>query len=111
MNGLTLTAEFVCDPASSICLGGLDYSEPVALSLAHAYRYAAAITLAQMIGRSESVLRNANIAKDVLAADVQNWWKDYQANVEFVTYHAPVANTDCIFCKPAFAMSVQSKLP
>ena len=111
MNGLTLTAEFVCDPASSICLGGLDYSDPVALSLAHAYRYAAAITLAQMIGRSPEVLRNANIAKEVLAADVQNWWKDYQANVEFVTYHAPVNNTDCVFCKPAFAMSVQSKLP
>lgn len=111
MNGLTITAEFNCDPVSSFCVDGLDYSDPVALSLAHAYRYASAITLAQMIGRSPEVLRNANIAKEVLAADVQNWWKDYQTNVEFVTYHAPVSNTDCVYCKPAFSMKVQSKLP
>ena len=111
MNGLTITAEFNCDPVSSLCVDGLDYSDPVALSLAHAYRYASAITLAQMIGRSPEVLRNANIAKEVLAADVQNWWKDYQTNIEFVTYHAPVSNTDCVYCKPAFSMKVQSKLP
>lgn len=111
MNGLTITAEFNCDPVSSICVDGLDYSDPVALSLAHAYRYASAITLAQMIGRSPEVLRNANIAKEVLAADVQNWWKDYQTNIEFVTYHAPVSNTDCVYCKPAFSMSVTPKLP
>lgn len=111
MNGLTLTGEFYCDPISSLCVDGLDYSEPVALSFAHAYRYAAAITLAQMIGRSPEVLRNANIAKEVLAADVQNWWKDYQANVDFVTFNAPVTLTDCVFCKPAFSMSIQSKTP
>jgi hypothetical protein len=90
---------------------GLDYSDAVSLSLAHAYRYAAAITLAQMIGRSPEVLRNANIAKEVLAVDVQNWWKDYQTNVDFVSFHAPVSNTDCVYCKPTYSMSVQSKMP
>lgn len=111
MNGLTITGEFYCDPMSSICVDGLDYSDPVSLSLAHAYRYAAAITLAQMIGRSPEVMRNANIAKEVLAADVQNWWKDYQTNVDFVAFNAPVSNTDCVFCKPTYSMSIQSKLP
>jgi len=111
MNGLTVTGEFYCDSLSSICLDGLDFTDPVALSLAHAYRYASAITLAQMLIRSPEVMRNAMVAKEVLAVDLKEWWTDYQKNVEYVAYNAPVKNSDCIYCKPTFSMSVQSKLP
>lgn len=110
-NGLTITAEFVCDAISSLCLGGLDYSDPVALSFAHAYRYAAAIELAQMLIRSPDAMRSAAVAKEVLAVDIRDWWADYQKNVDFVAFNAPVGNSDCIFCKPAFSMSVKPKLP
>lgn len=111
MNGLTMTVELYCDPVSSICLDGLDYSDPVALSLAHAYRYASAINMAQWLIRSPEVLRNAAIAKETLAVDIQNWAIDYQKNIEFVTFNAAVGNTDCVFCKPPYSMSIQSKTP
>jgi hypothetical protein len=51
------------------------------------------------------------VAKEVLAVDLKEWWTDYQKNVEYVAYNAPVKNSDCIYCKPTFSMSVQSKLP
>ena len=111
MNGLTITAEFICDPVSSICVGGLDYNDPVVMSLAHAYRYASAIELAQGLIRSPEAMRNAAVAKEVLAVDIKEWWIDYQKNVEYVTFHANVSNSDCLFCKPAFSMKVQSKMP
>lgn len=109
-NGLAMEVELTCDPVSAVCLSGLDYSDPVSLSIAHALRYAAAICTAEKIIRRTSPYRNAQVAREILAADIQQWWKDYQTNVEYATYHANVGNTDCVFCKPAFSMSVQSKL-
>ena len=110
-NGLTLQVEFTCDPVSSVCLDTLDFNDPVALSLAHAYRYAAAIEAAEKIIRNPEPYRNAHVSREILAVDIQQWWKDYQANVEYVAYNANTANTDCIFCKPKFSMSLEGKLP
>ncbi len=109
-NGLVLEAELTCDPISAVCLSQLDYSDPVALSIAHALRYAAAICTAEKIIRRTTPYRNAQVASEILAKDIQQWYIDYQANVEFSTYHANTGNTDCIFCKPAYSMGIQSKL-
>lgn len=111
MNGLTLQCEFSCDPTTAVCLDELDFNDPVALSLAHAFRYISAIYAAEKIIRNPEPYRNAAVSREVLAVDIQQWWKDYQTNVEFVTYHANQNNTDCIFCKPKFSLSVESKLP
>lgn len=109
-NGLVLEAELSCDPITAICLSELDYSDPVALSVAHALRYAAAICTAEKIIRRTSPWRNAQVAREILATDIQQWWTDYQKNVEFATFHASTTNSDCILCKPAFSMGLQSKL-
>jgi len=109
-NGLAMEVELTCDPVSAVCLSGLDYSDPVSLSIAHALRYAAAICTAEKIIRRTTPYRNAQVAREILAQDIQQWWKDYQTNVEYATFHANVGNTDCVFCKPAFSMGVQSKL-
>lgn len=109
-NGLVLEAELSCDPFTSVCLDSIDYSDPVAISMAHALRYAMAICTAEKIIRRTEPYRNAVVAREILAQDIQQWYTDYQKNVEYVTYHANVRGTDCIFCKPKFAMSVESKL-
>ncbi len=109
-NGLVLEVELSCDPFTSVCLSALDYSDPVALSMAHALRYAMAICTAEKIIRRVEPYRNAQVAAEILAQDIQQWYKDYQTNVEYVTYHANVRGTDCVFCKPQFAMSLGAKL-
>lgn len=110
-NGLTITGELYCDPITSVCLSELNYSDPVALSLAHALRYMAAIIAAEKIIRNPAPYRNSQVSREILATDIQQWWKDYEANVNYATYNAELTNSDCIFCKPAFSMSIQSKLP
>jgi len=110
-NGLWFEAELWCDPASSLCLGGLDYQNAAAMSLAHAFRYMAAIEAARILGQSPDVLRAANLAKDYLTASVQEWWKDYEKNIEFAAYHANPMDTDCITCNPAISLKVSPKLP
>lgn len=111
MNGLTITCELTCDPVTSVCLEELDFTDPVALSLAHALRYISAINVAQKIIRTAEPYRNAAVSREVLAVDIQDWWKDYETNLNYVVYHANTNNSDCIFCKPAFSMSLQTKLP
>lgn len=110
-NGLTIECELSCDPFTSVCMDELDYSDPVSLSAAHALRYAAAICAAEKIIRSTNPQRNATVSREILAVDIQQWWKDYEKNVNYVTYHANVKGSDCIFCKPTFSMSIQSKTP
>ena len=112
LHGLCLQCELVCDPATAVCLGELDFSDPVALSAAHALRYMAAILVAERIIRNPQPYRNAAVSREVLAVDIQQWYKDYKTNLEYVTYNANMnKNSDCIFCKPRFAMSLESKLP
>lgn len=111
MNGLTVSCEFSCDPATSVCMDELDFNDPVAMSLAHSLRYISAIHAAEKIIRNPDPYRNAAVSKEILAVDIQQWWKDYQANVEYVVYNANLNNSDCIFCKPKFALSLESKLP
>lgn len=109
-NGLVLEAELSCDPFTSVCLNTVDYSDPVSMSLAHALRYAMAICTAEKIIRRTEAYRNAQVSREILAQDIQQWYKDYETNVNYVTYHANVRGTDCIFCKPAFSMSMGAKL-
>jgi hypothetical protein len=111
LNGLTIECELDCEPFTSVCLGSLDYSDPVALSLAHALRYAAAINAAEKIIRTVSPESDANVSRQILATDIQQWWADYEKNIKYVTYHANTRSSDCIFCKPAFSMSINSKTP
>lgn len=111
LNGITIQCEISCDPVTSICMDELDYSDPVALSVAHALRYAAAICTAEKIIRTTNATRNATVSREILSVDIQQWWKDYEANVKYATYHANTRSSDCIFCKPAFSMSIQSKTP
>lgn len=111
MNGLTITCSFTCDPSTAVCLGELDFNDPVSMSLAHAYRYISAIKAAEKIIRNPEPYRNAAVSKEVLAVDILQWWTDYKTNVEYVIYNANQKNTDCIFCKPKFSMGIESKLP
>ena len=111
MNGLTFTCDFTCNPATAVCLEELDFTDPVALSLAHAYRYISAINAAEKIIRNPEPYRNAAVSKEILAVDIIQWQRDYKANLDYVTYNANQANADCIFCKPKFSLSLESKLP
>lgn len=111
MNGLTISCEFSCDPATAVCLDDLDFSDPVALSFAHAFRYIAAINVAEKIIRNPAPYRNAAVSKEILAVDIQQWYKDYQTNLDYVLYNVNQNASDCIFCKPTFSLSLQSKLP
>lgn len=111
MNGLTITCEITCSPITAVCMDEIDFSDPVALSLAHALRYISAIEAAEKIMRNPEPYRNSAVSREILTVDVQQWWKDYQTNVEYVTYHANLSNSDCIFCKPKYSLSLESKLP
>ena len=111
MNGLTIRCEIVCDPVQPICINGIDYSDPVALSLVHAYRYASAIHVADLLIRSPQALQNALVARETLIEAKQEWWELYKEAITFVGQNISTQTTDCILCKPAFSANMQSKLP
>lgn len=110
-NGLTISCSFSCDPSTAVCLDELDFDDPVSMSVAHAYRYISAIRAAEKIIRNPEPYRNSAVSKEILAVDIQQWWKDYQTNLEYVIYNANQSNSDCIFCKPKYSLSIESKLP
>lgn len=112
LHGLCLECQLVCDPATAVCLDEMDFSDPVALSAAHALRYMTAILIAERIIRNPQPYRGAAVSSEVLAVDIQQWYKDYKTNLDYVTYNANMnKNSDCIFCKPKYSMSLQSRLP
>lgn len=111
MNGLLLGGSLVCNPESAVCLDDLDLSDPVALSTAHAIRYMGAIITSEKIIRNPEPHSNAVASREVLAVDIQQWYDDYQKNIEYIRYNVNTRNTDCIFCKPKFSMSLETKAP
>lgn len=110
-NGLTIRGSITCDPVTAVCLGELDYTDPVAMSAAHALNYISAISAAETIIRNPEPYRNSAVSADILKVDILQWYKDYKINMDFVTYNANTLNSDCIFCKPKYSMSIESKLP
>jgi len=112
LHGLCLQCELVCDPATAVCLDELDFSDPVALSAAHAFRYMTAILTAERIIRNPQPYRAAAVSREVLAVDIKQWYADYKTNIDYVNHNANMnKNSDCIFCKPKYSMSLQSRLP
>ena len=111
MNGLTISCEITCDPLTSICDDGLDFTDPVALSVAHAFRYIAAIHAAERIIRNPAPFRNAAVTAQILAEDIKQWYLDYRTNLEYAAYHANANGSGCLICKPKFSMGIESKIP
>lgn len=110
-NGLTMSIEFSCDLIGVICLDALDYSDPAALSAAMAYKYISVISTANKLLMNIDAYRSSAVTAELLAAMMPGWWDKYQENLEYATYHADLTQTDCVFCKPAFSISVKGKTP
>jgi hypothetical protein len=110
-NGLTFSVELTCDPASVICLGGMDYSDPAVMSAAYAYYYAAAICDAEMLLRNTQAMRSAAVTDVKLAEFIPTWQTRYNETLDYAVYQADLKSTDCVVCKPAFQMKIQGKTP
>jgi len=111
MNGLTISGELTCDPASAVCLDTLDFNDPVSLSTAHAIRYQAAMITAEKIIRNPEPYQNSVSSREILGADIKQWAEDYQKQIDYIRFNVNTRNTDCIFCKPKYSMGLQTKTP
>ena len=113
-NGLTLTIELTCDPTSVVCLGGMDYADEATMSAAFAYYYAAGIQTAGMLLRNPEASRRAAVTAEQLVDWVKIWdGKDgkYEQAMAFAVHNADVTQTDCVFCKSAYSLTVEGKTP
>lgn len=110
-NGLTLTIELTCDPVNVICMEAFDYSDPATMAAAVAYHYAAAISTAELIMMNIEPFRNSGVTAEILSAAIPAWRTRYEENLEYAKYNADLSQTDCLFCKPAFSMSIKGKTP
>ena len=110
-NGLTMQIELTCDATSVVCLGGMDYGNEATLSAAFAYYYACAIQTAGMLLRNTEAFRSAAVTAEMLAAWITVWQEKYEKALDFATYNADLTQTDCVFCKSAFTLTVEGKTP
>lgn len=111
MNGITISGELTCSPSTVVCVDDLDFSDPVALSLAHAIRYQAAMITAEKVIRNPEPYQSAVASREILAADIPTWEAAYQEQIKYIQYNANTKAADCIFCKPKYSMSVETKTP
>lgn len=110
-NGLTLTIELSCDPANVICLDGFDYSDPATMAAAYAAHYAMAICVGEQVMMNIEPFRESGVTNEILAVALPAWRTRYEENLAYAQFNADLTATDCVFCKPAFSLSVQGKKP
>lgn len=98
MNGLGFEAEFRCNIHELFCMTELDYeSDPLAVSIAFAIRYKAAIILADMIFAS-GLNHWSLINREYLAVEQKSWQAKYEEIVTYIANKVPITRNDCWQC-------------
>lgn len=107
LNGLTLDIEIGCNLGENFCKGQLDFNtDPLALSIAYAIRYAAAVGLAERLMLSGTLNRANLINREALQAARAEWNSRYIEAVRYIAENPDISRTDCLDCKSAFSMRV-----
>ena len=103
---LTLTLRTQCDVSDTLCSGTLNFSNPLALSIAHAIRYKTAELTADALLLDTRLNRQAIAKTEALREQRKVWQGRYSDLVNYVTAEADLHNSDCAVCKSVFDMQL-----
>mgnify|MGYP000663404385 CR=1 FL=1 len=108
MMGIFLDMDFGCKISEILCKDSLDFqSNPLALSMALAIQYRAAMFVADVVSRPDVLTRDNMIDGDSWDEDYLMWREGYNQQVNFVASQVNHQNTDCFSCRDVLGMTRQ----
>lgn len=108
--GLTLQVRLECDPGAALCSGTLNFSDPLALSMAEAIQYKAACLVADKILTATGISRYNLINRETLIEAKKAWNQAFIETTQYIAANADPKLAGCMECKPAIGMKMQNVL-
>jgi len=106
MYGLTLELDFSCKVDEVLCEDALDFSgNPLALSMALAIQYSAAVKLSDSVLRSGVLSRENMVNRDEWEEAALTWQAKYNEHVNYIVSEVDHTANDCLACKEILGLT------
>lgn len=108
MYGLTVDMDFGCKAHELLCKDSIDFdSNPLAMSLAFAIRYAVALNVADQILTSTVLSRANMVAREDWEDSKDDWNEKYAEHVNYIVDNASNKANSCFTCKDVLGATRQ----
>lgn len=106
MYGIALEVDFVCKVHEVLCSGTLDFEgNPLALSLAFAIRYQAAVQVGEAVLKSTKLSRETMLGAEQWEDSIAIWQDKYNQHVNHIVQNVDHSANDCLTCKDILKMT------